>query len=370
MCYKYPGPRCSKHAKDKLQKALRVQKLVRKSNPEAKNRADEQVKIAQRDFLTSPEGIKQLKEKAAKSGKESDRKIAESFAQRRKDLIALSKEASGKAKIEREKFIKDHKIQDEPPKVAKVASSPLREPIALLSQRTLSSVNYDYDYSGCANDDCGEDGDMCRDTVYEGLTVENKPVDTRQVLAELYSTSPQNIPDELVAIGNDELNLDKPESYEAYAENGYYGEEPGVYLGHPETVQKRLMEYFHSLPDAKDDQGILPYVRGRGTDTTGLSPVEAVKKNLRDENNGKLVSYVEKTTKVSRGAVSLSKVIVPQKKHYETVLPKIPNSPVGADSITGVLVSKGDSLVLVDGYHRFKHANITNKKMGTFLILY
>lgn len=370
MCYKAPGPRCSKHAKDKLEKALRVQKLVRKSNPEAQKRADEQVKIAQRDYFTSPEGIKQLRAKADKTGKETDRQLADSFAERRKALIALSKEASGEAKAAREKFVKDHNIQNLPPVVSEVKSSPLLEPRVTGSGNRIDTVEYDYDYSHCANDDCGEDGDMCRDTVYEGLTVENKPVDTRSVLAEIYGIHPDKIPDDLVRIGNDELKLNDPNSYEAYAENGYYGEEVTVSLAHPDAVNKRLTEYFHSLPDAKDNQGILPYIRGRGTDTQGLTPLEAVKKNLRDENNGKLVSYVENTTKVSRGAVSLNKVLIPQKKHYENVSPKVPNAPKGADSITGVLVKRGDSFVLVDGYHRVKHANVKNKKMATFLILY
>lgn len=370
MCYRSPGPRCSTHARQKLQQALRVQKLIRPGQTERQAKADEDVKVAQREFYTSPEGIKQLQEKAKKSGKESDQKVADSFAKRRKDLIALAEIAAQEAKVAKEKNIRDNNIQDIPPAVKEVISSPLRQPIRGISDRSINAVEYDYDYSHCSDPSCGDDGDLCRDTVYEGLTVENKPVDTREVLSQIYSTDPGNIPDDLVRVANDELHLDQPDYYEAYAENGYYGEEPVVALAYPEDVHKRLTEYFYSLPDAKDDQGILPYVRGRGVDTTGLTPVNALKKSLREENNGKLVSAAEKATKVTRGAIPFSKIEITQKKRYESVAPKVPNSPKGADKIIGVVVKRGDSFVLVDGYQRVKHANLSKGKNGTFLILH
>jgi hypothetical protein len=368
MCYR-GGPRCSKHAREKLQKATRNQRLVRAGSPYAEKRAEE-LKVAQQEYLLSPEGIKYLKEKAEKSGKTSDKEKAEGFAQKRKEMIEISKAATKAAKIAKENDSRKNNIQDIPPAVSTVKSNSLLQPLRGIGDRNLSAVEYDYDYTHCSDSSCGEDGDMCRDTVYEGLTIENKSVDTRAVLAEIYGTQPENISDDLVRIGNDELNLNDPGSYEAYAENGYYGEEPVVALAYPENVHNRLTEYFYSLPDAKDDKNILPYVRGKGVDTTGLAPIDAVKKSLRQENKGKLPAYVEKATKISRGAVTLSKIEVTQKKRYETVDPKVPNSPKGADKILGVVMKRGDKFVLVDGYQRVKHANLSNSKSGTFLILY
>lgn len=370
MCYRSPGPRCSRHAKQKLQQELNRKKYIRKSDVEKQAQADEAIKIAQREYFTSPEGIKQLKEKAEKSGKESDRKTADAFAQRRKDMIEASKKAAAEAKAAKTKSYKDNNIKDVPPVVSEVSNSPLREPILAYSYLSLSGVDYDYDSTHCASPDCGEDGDMCRDTVYEGIRVEDKPIDTRQVLASVFSTAEKNIPDELVRIGEEELNLNSPDAYDAYTENGYYGEEPQVDFAEPGAVNKRLKEYFYTLPDAKDDQGILPYVRGKGHDTTGLAPVDALKKSLREERNGKLPVAVEKAAQVSRGAVRFDKIKVSQKKHYDTTAPKVPNSPKGADKILGVVLKKGEDFILIDGHQRLKHARLLNPKSGTFLILH
>lgn len=358
------------HAKQKLRQALSAQKYTRKGDVEKQAKADEAVKLAQREYYTSPEGIKKLKEKAETTGKESDRKTAESFVQRRKEMIAASKKATAEAKAKKEKEYQDNNIQNEPLLVEEVKNNPLRQPIRGISDIRIYGVEYDYDYSHCSDSSCGEDDGICRDTVYEGLRVEDKPVDTRTVLAGLYSTSESNISDELVRIGNDELQLDRPDSYDAYAENGYYGEEPFISFADPVAVHKKLNEYFYSRPDAKDEQGVLPYVRGKGQDTTGLTPVNALKKSLREEKNGKLPAYVEKATQVSRGAVRFDKIKVSQKKHYDTAAPKVAKSPKGADKILGVVIKKGDDFILVDGHHRLKHARLLNPKSGTFLILH
>lgn len=91
MCYKAPGPRCSKHAKQDL--ALAKKNFEANETDENKSKLDE----AKRNYLMTPEGIKYLESK----GKTEQ---AKRFAKKREHAMA-------QLKLEQEKEVKAKEAQ-------------------------------------------------------------------------------------------------------------------------------------------------------------------------------------------------------------------------------------------------------------------
>lgn len=232
------------------------------------------------------------------------------------------------------------------------------------------SVDYEYDHYGCTGYQCDQDGydDYCRDAEYENVRIEGS-VNSRAVLSEIFGVRSESIPQELVDIAENELGLHEVEAYEVEVTNSYYGEEARVILSDPETVMPRLLEYFFSLGDAVDAEEILPYLRGKGFDTTGLTPVNAVKMHLKEENRGKVVDYVENASIASRKTLRIGEVKIPQLRHYEAVEARPVIAPKGVKNTVGVVVKRGNEYVLVDGYHRMKSQKSKGAKTGSFIVL-
>lgn len=358
MCYPKPGPRCSTHAEKRLQLAVERVEEYSGDNEHAKKTLRGRIIQAQKEYYTSPRGIKFLEAKAKESGNPKDAAFAAAAKERRAKMIAAYKEAQ--AKIDAEEI----------PSLPEVKITSLQQPFAYGTNMHFYCVDYEYDFNGCTGYTCGtEDGDgYCRDSVYEGLRVSGS-IKTREVLAQIFNTREERIPDDLVKLAEDELQLNDPESYDIRGVNGYYGEEVLTTLNNAEHAADVLRTYYNNMPDAKDEDGILPYLRGKGLETTGLTPLEGVKKHLRDENRGIIVDYVERTNHVSKETIDLQDVRIPQQHHYDTVAPRTPLAPKGVEKICGIVVKKNNSYVLVDGYHRMKHELEWEQFAGNFIVL-
>lgn len=93
MCYAKPGPRCASHINKKLQQISDKLKQTNNSD-EVKSLKSERDSL-KKDYLLTPQGIKQLEEKAYQEGVDSKAyKLMNECKQKREHLIALSKENS------------------------------------------------------------------------------------------------------------------------------------------------------------------------------------------------------------------------------------------------------------------------------------
>lgn len=375
MCYT-AGPRCSPHSKAALLDAKKALKENNSDDPKVYKNLQRAVNLAQKEYLTSPEGIKELKDKAKRTGKYEDAKRAQMFEKRRKDLIERSKTIAETNKLAKELADANAVERVEAPVITEVKNSKLNEPVRqyhngyFMGEKKLYSVEYEYDGYYCSGASCGQEGydDYCRDSEYDNIRVA-EGIDSRAVLAEIHGCKSEDIPDDLVNYANNELELDNPDTYEVEVTGGYYGDEASVVFSEPQKIYGKLRERYFSRDDAKDADGILPYVRGKGIDTKGMTPIDAIKTQLRTENKGKIVDYVENTTKVEREVIAMKHVVVPQNDHFIRADPREPIAPHGAEQTFGVVVQKGNSYVLVDGYHRFKHQTAKGAKNGSFIVL-
>lgn len=236
-------------------------------------------------------------------------------------------------------------------------------------------IETEYDAYYCSTDDCGEDGDYCRDGVYEGLRVvgweNNSNLETffkDQLGIRRSNKTPEDLKAVLAKYDSDQVAQD----FEAYGEGGYYGEEIAINV--PEYIKKEIKDYYYSQPNATDEAGILPYVRGKGTATAGLTPVNAIKAQLAEENS-KILKKLENANAVQVGRVDLSKLkkrSISQTKEAERD-PRSPDAVRGSgtnESIAGVVFkNSNDEYELLDGYHRTSFLSHNNKKSGKFIIL-
>lgn len=353
MCYPKPGPRCSPHARQKLAKAQTELKKYDGDDEQKKMMLKNSVVKAQKEYFTSPHGIKALRAKALETGDGKYAKQAEEFAERRKEMIAKYKASQEFASAQYPSKVQVTKL-------------------SLPNDAYHLPVEYDYDHYGCSGSICNyrDYDDYCRDAEYEGLRIDRGSLNPRAVLAYLYKVNPEDIPDSLVTKATNELDLDSEDGYEVYASGGYYGDEAHVDFAYPDTALKTLKRYYYELPDAKDEAGVLQYVRGKGVDTAGLTPIEAIKKQLNDENHGKTHQLVERSNTVTAKKVNFDQVEIPQKKHFDAVEPRPVVAPENVDAVCGVLVQTGEYRYrLVDGYHRMKHKTLANGKTGKFIVL-
>lgn len=151
-------------------------------------------------------------------------------------------------------------------------------------------------------------------------------------------------------------------------ELGFYeGDSPT--LTPPRSLEAKLQEWYYSQPNAVDYQGVLEHVREKGFDTSGLTPVEAVKKMLREEN-GMVLKNVERATSVRRAPVDFHRISY-AKTHYDRILEQEPQ-PVSPRSqpVLGVVKYHPSHYRMLDGHHRFKWARTRNETSGDFLVLY
>jgi hypothetical protein len=194
-------------------------------------------------------------------------------------------------------------------------------------------------------------------------------VDVRNLLAAVHNVDPSFISDDYVKYAEDN-KWDTTDNFIS-EETGYYGEGTVDVELTPDLVQK-MQEHYYTRPDAVDRTGVLAYCRSKGFDTTGKNPVEALKSQIRAENNNKAYSPVDNATKVNLQTIRLDSVIIPAKQHYEAVEPRpLDVKPAGDQAIAGVVVKTRDGgYRLVDGYHRTKFLNNSTKRSkGIYFVL-
>ncbi len=224
-------------------------------------------------------------------------------------------------------------------------------------------VRFEYDYYGPPFGE--EPVEYNRNYQYDGLRLET--VDIRGVLAEVYSCEPEEVPDSFVAEVT-EKGWAETYSWDVHPVGGYYGEE--VSLDPPGGFMQHVQRMYWSLPNATDENKILPYVRSKGTVTEGLAPLEALKKQLASENNNVVPDRVANATEIAVKNIKYDDVHVGNLRHYNEIYPRQPFS-VSAESsaFIGVLVEQNGKLSIVDGYHRLKHERERRSEKGKFIIL-
>ena len=164
--------------------------------------------------------------------------------------------------------------------------------------------------------------------------------------------------------------------FEAETSPGYYGEELDS-ITVPDELLKVLDDYYYSQPNAAGPENILGYLRGKGYDTTGERPLEAIKGALQAENKGRLSTKVTRARKWRIANISLANITVPSDAQAEIGEkdPRSPSSPYPGrqnprDIIAGVVLQKNDGTYeLIDGYHRRGWLKANGKKKPRYIIL-
>jgi len=214
----------------------------------------------------------------------------------------------------------------------------------------------DYEYDNYA-EPAGRESDYGRNRVYSGLRIETVPP-VRTILASIFNAHESDIPDDLVDYATNVLEMDDEDAYEIGASGGYYGEE--VYIN--STQIPALRAWYYKADNANDANGVLEYVRSKGVDTSGKTPVEALKAQLALENKGKLPAAVANANSIEVKSLRASNIIIPDKAKFDNTvaseLPKASKSSNGSarDAVFTAVVAKdkNDKYVLVDGYSRVK----------------
>lgn len=351
MCYKFPGPRCSAHAKKKLQ----ATEQTFLTSPSLTNY--QAMQAAQEEFDITPEGRKALEARGNDETLPPDERF-----------LAQDKLARATAEYDRRLAL----VKDNEPKPALVKPAQHFPPVttAATALRQPSSIEY-IDFSEDVATDIEYSGDYYSDHSVPEIRVTN--VDTRKVLARIHHVDDSYITAEHVAEA-EALGISDVSNYEATSvESDYYTDStPIPVVSMKPELSEKLTEHYWKRPDADDDYSVLRYCRAKGQDTTGLPPLKAIQQQLRAENNNRSHSLVDNASSVKSGKIRLENITVPAKKHYEGVESREPKSPTDAPEVAGVVYksARSDKYVLVDGYHRLKHLTGKKRKQARYIVLY
>lgn len=240
------------------------------------------------------------------------------------------------------------------------------------------AMDYDYEYYYDHSED--HPGDMCRcgrieDFVFKGWL--NGGEDLANMVKKR-SGIPEDepLPSDWVEALRPYVERPQDFDFEPMISSGYYGEEfDGVTI--PSELKKLLNDFYYAAPNAEGPHKILSYLRGKGYDTTGDRPLEAIKNALRAENKGKLSAKVAKARAWKVSSISLANISLPspsQAKEGEDN-PRPIESPYPKNSdqkteIAGVVFETADKKYeLVDGYHRIASLKKNGKRRGTYIVL-
>lgn len=246
---------------------------------------------------------------------------------------------------------------------------PVEYPKSLFRPPTAVSgyhAEYDWDYYGAPD---GEElEDYNRNAIYRGLSITS--VDAEEAVKSSvydYKHQSKDLPEELKIMIQDE-GWDDEGNWDIYGDRGYYGEE--IQIDPPEGMQERLTDWFYSLPNAEDDDKILPYVRADGTETAGLRPVDAVKKMI-GETHPRFNRKMEKTDSVQVKKVPMDKITTTTKRLNEAADWNYPEG-VKLRNYAGVLLQVNkDEFLLLDGARRLNYLRENHPtRKPSYLVLY
>lgn len=242
------------------------------------------------------------------------------------------------------------------PALALLPASELGEPKRFLNYGYGFEFDYDDPYYG------PNDGGV--------LSEEITHINMKDFLAEVHGTETSVITDDYIQYAESQ-RWDNPENFFVDRSWGYYNEiEVSIEL-RPEFLAE-VQSHYYRLDNATDQDRVLPYVRGKGYPTEGKSPVEALKAQLKAENNNQSHRRVDNSTEVNVQSVQFQKIIIPATAHYENVIPSEPQAPVpDIPKIAGVVVANNDgTYTLVDGYHRTKFIRQDRRRRSaTYFVL-
>lgn len=363
MCYPKPGPRCSKVAAERLQRA----NLAHAQNP---NYATYEAKrIAQNEYDMTPEGQQVLREQIAA---ERDAEIREELQERLDYAIQSRQFALNVVRRSDEgDVLSDEERRATRERVARELAE-LSDPLQgapRFGKRLMSNTGYGVHYA--YSNPSGIDSD---EAPYKNLQVAK--IDSEKLVGGLVGVTEYNsesIPTEWVKNVEDSGVLNDVKVNVAPDE---YGEDDAEVLI-PQSVLDEVAKQYYSQPNATDPDGALSYARSNGVDTTGLSPVDAVKKTLFTEGHDERARIaIEEADAISDVYVSPASVEVPEGvlEDAGSYLPELANkfSAVGSNNDpipAGVVVSDGRGWYrLVGGAKRFN--TIKNQKREVrFLVL-
>lgn len=250
------------------------------------------------------------------------------------------------------------------------------------AQSLQGAIGYDYDsyydenneYYCWGGEDDGETSRPAPYSVFEGLRLSDEGINIDSVFRAIFDIQYNRetrqwdpIPDDLIEEATQVGELDNPNSYTIETENDYYGQTVKISLN-PENIEA-LETWYYSKNNADDPSGILGYVRSKGIPTTGLTPLEAIKLQLKTENRGRANPFVDDAKNIYPKKVNFKKIDIGNPIHLDSVDP-YPTEPNGsARAYNGILAKNGRRYRLIDGYHRYKNATINQETEGTFLIL-
>jgi hypothetical protein len=224
-----------------------------------------------------------------------------------------------------------------------------------------SIIDYDYESYSCGG--CSDS--VCRDSIYEGLRIES--VNSHNVLSHMFNCQWQDLPEDLLAL-SDSLDMNNPDLYEISTSNGYYGQEFDIYLD--SEAAEALQSWYYSKNNAKDVSGALEYCRSKGLDTTGLTPLSALKAQLFSEKK-RLSDAVSSATRLQHGRVQVKDLDVGSLSKLAESQPRPSVSFNHGTNFDGVALrgKRGEKDKLIDGFHRVHNLIEKGKREGLFLII-
>lgn len=235
-------------------------------------------------------------------------------------------------------------------------------------------MDHDYDYYGPDEwEGCGSecsDG-YCRCSHFEGLRITK--VNAARVAADLLQVEADDPrAQEYISRAIKDLALDRLDTYEPESAAGYYGDRFTAHFADPQAVRDWTAALNAEAPaHVRDADGVLPYLVDKGHTVTG-DPLADLKTALSAENLGMVDERVTNAESLSVVEIPFEQITVEAAHHYERVEPR-KAEPVNekAPKIHGVVVwdKRNSTYVLVDGYHRLKHARGGRAKQGTYLML-
>lgn len=208
MCYAKPGPRCSRHAREKLDRATEnLTQLVRTHAPlDERTKAVERVLQAEEEYDATPAGLALLEQQIGTTTdprKQGELQLRYNKGQRTRE----SQKQAHRERLEQESrantpevlFKHEYNVTyNSPSETSTIPASLMAEcdySSPTSPNPTEKGISVVYDYYGCAGT-CGDD-DMCRDGKYSGLRVEK--FDSREYLAYRFGVGSEDITDEMVA---------------------------------------------------------------------------------------------------------------------------------------------------------------------------
>lgn len=262
----------------------------------------------------------------------------------------------------------DRRIVDRPIKEpVRIENSSLHFPHAhmLYASEYSGPILLEYDSYGPPYGE--EPEEYSRNFQYENLRIGS--VNLRLLLSHVYNCPETDIP-AVVLEHAESKGWGSTDYWNVEAVNNYYGEEAELVV--PENFLQEAQEMLWLLPNAVDDDNVLPYVRSKGVETEGLTPLEALKAQLLDENNGIVSAKIQNARFISSRVVSFDSIRIPSKRHYDEVTPRRPVSFGTKESaFVGVVYPDRGGFTLLDGYHRLKYLKekVRGRVKGRFIVV-